>query len=102
MSDLGKKTIRYTPLASSFENDIEEGLSSEQFNIHANASGGDSRSGLDDEAKAEILKIMRGSIFRGKTTFDEARRIYMERTLMRQGIGADGMPRDPKFVSFSR
>lgn len=102
LSDLRDKTIRYTPLADTFDGDIESGLTSEQFDLHANTAGGDSRSGLDDEAKSEILKIMNGSMLRGKTTFDEARRIYMERTLMRQGIGADGLPNDPKFVSFSR
>lgn len=58
------------------------------------------RGGLDSEAKEEIATIMRGSWCRPVTDFDEARRIYMERCLMRQGIGRDGMPKDPKFVSF--
>lgn len=36
-----------------------------------------------------------------RVTFDEARRIYMEGSFAKHGIGADGRPRDPKFVSFS-
>jgi len=44
---------------------------------------------------------MKGSWIRGPMTFDEARRMYMERSFERQGIGRDGMPKDPKFVSFS-
>ena len=33
--------------------------------------------------------------------FDEARRIFLERRLRANGIAPDGIPRDPKFVSFS-
>ena len=33
--------------------------------------------------------------------FDEARRYYMEEKLREGGVGKDGRPRDPKFVSFS-
>lgn len=33
--------------------------------------------------------------------FDEARRIVMEERFRKEGISADGRPRDPKFVSFS-
>jgi len=91
----------YTPLPSSFSSDIEAGLSSNDFDLHTNLAGGDSRAGLDNAAKREIQKIMKGGWFSGPVNFDEARRIYMERTLERQGIGRDGRPRDPKFVSFS-
>lgn len=93
--------MRYTPIPSSFNNDIESGLTSDDFDLHANVEAGDSRSGLDDDAKREIRKIMKGSWLRGPVNFDEARRIYMERMLESQGIGRDGTPRDPKFVSFS-
>jgi Fungal protein of unknown function (DUF2015) len=86
---------------SSFSNDIETGLSSSDFDLHANVAAGDSRAGLDDAAKREIQKIMKGSWFSGPVGFDEARRIYMERTLEAHGVGRDGRPRDPKFVSFS-
>jgi hypothetical protein len=58
---------------------------------------GDSRSGLDEQGKREVLAIMR----RNKVNFDEARKMYMERRFKREGIGADGVPNDPKFVSFS-
>ncbi len=36
-----------------------------------------------------------------RVNFDEARRILNEERFQRNGIGADGRPRDPKFVSFS-
>lgn len=83
--------------SSSFADDMEAGLSSSTFDLAANVSDGDSRAGLDDASKKEILKIMK----RRRLRFDEARRVYMERRFAANGIGADGMPRDPKFVSFS-
>lgn len=91
----------YTPLPSSFSSDMEAGLSSSSFDLGGNLSSGDSRAGLDDNAKREIQKIMKGSWIRAPMSFDEARRVYMERRFEREGIGRDGMPRDPKFVSFS-
>lgn len=33
--------------------------------------------------------------------FDEARRLFVEKRFGENGIGPDGRPRDPKFVSFS-
>jgi len=93
--------VRYTPIPSSFRSDIEDGLTSDDFDLTDNVTAGDSRSGLDDDAKREIRKIMKGSWLRGPVNFDEARRIYMERMLEIQGIGRDGRPKDPKFVSFS-
>ena len=33
--------------------------------------------------------------------FDEARRLLMQERFKKQGVGEDGVPRDPKFVSFS-
>jgi hypothetical protein len=80
--------------------DAEAGMSSSSFNLAGNITDGDSRS-LDDAAKREIQKIMKGSWIRAPMGFDEARKVYMERRLERAGIGRDGMPRDPKFVSFS-
>jgi len=80
---------------------MDAGLSSSSFDLSGNVSGGDSRAGLDDNAKREIQKIMKGSWIRAPMSFDEARRVYMERRLEQQGIGRDGLPRDPKFVSFS-
>lgn len=80
---------------------MESGLSSSNFDLSGNISSADSRAGLDDNAKREIRKIMKGNWFKGPVGFDEARRIYMERMLESQGVGRDGRPRDPKFVSFS-
>jgi hypothetical protein len=85
------------PGSSSFEGDMEAGLSSSTFDLAGNVADGDSRAGLDDGAKREILKIMK----KRRLKFDEARRAYMEQRFRENGIGADGWPRDPKFVSFS-
>lgn len=87
----------YSRLPDSFTGDIEAGLSSSTFDLAANVEDGDSRAGLDDAAKAEILKIMK----KRRLTFDRARKVYMENRFKANGIGADGLPRDPKFVSFS-
>lgn len=82
---------------ASFEDDMEAGLSSSTFDLAGNVADGDSRAGLDDGAKREILRIMK----KRRLQFDEARRVYMEQRFRENGIGADGRPRDPKFVSFS-
>ncbi|PHH92566.1 hypothetical protein CDD83_6845 [Cordyceps sp. RAO-2017] len=87
----------YSRLPSSFAGDIEAGLSSSNFDLAANVDAGDGRAGLDDAAKAEVLKIMK----RRRMTFDQARKVYMETRFKANGIGPDGLPRDPKFVSFS-
>ena len=58
---------------------------------------GDGRGGLDEEAKKKVQRIMK----RRRVGFDEARRIFMEERFKANGIGVDGTPRDPKFVSFS-
>ncbi|KAB5570333.1 hypothetical protein GE09DRAFT_1102813 [Coniochaeta sp. 2T2.1] len=83
--------------SGSFRDDMEAGLSSSTFNLGENVEAGDGRAGLDDAAKREILGIMKAR----RMDFDQARRVYMERRFERNGIGADGRPRDPKFVSFS-
>ncbi|KAI0887409.1 protein precursor [Annulohypoxylon maeteangense] len=88
---------RYLRVPGSFAGDIEAGLSSSTFDLGANVSGGDGRAGLDDEAKTQILAIMK----KRRLQFDEARRVYMEQRFSANGIGADGRPKDPKFVSFS-
>lgn len=86
----------YSRLPSSFRDDVEAGLHSADFDMTANVEG-DSRSGLDENGKREVLSIMK----RRGVNFDEARRIYMEVAFKKAGIGSDGVPRDPKFVSFS-
>ncbi len=60
-------------------------------------AAGDSRAGLDQQAKREVQKIMKNR----RVGFDEARRIYTEGRFANNDIGPDGRPRDPKFVSFS-
>lgn len=87
----------YSRLPATFAGDVEAGLSSANFDLTGNVAGGDARAGLDDAAKAEILRIMK----KRRMRFDEARRVYMEGRFRANGIGADGRPKDPKFVSFS-
>jgi hypothetical protein len=87
----------YSRLPSSFSSDIESGFSSSAFDLSANVAAGDSRAGLDTDSKREIQRIMKNR----RVNFDEARRIYTEGRFAKNGIGPDGRPRDPKFVSFS-
>lgn len=102
----------------SFEDDIEDGLTSSYFDLEANLEQNDQRAGLKD--KEEILKIMK----KQKVSFDEARLIRQQRLLKKnvrlhmafalpdtvgltfefhilQNIDpATGLPLDPKFVTF--
>ncbi|KAH8600786.1 hypothetical protein B0O99DRAFT_589674 [Bisporella sp. PMI_857] len=94
---LPASTYLYSRLPSSFAADIESGFSSSTFNLAGNVADGDSRAGLDDASKREIQKIMK----KRRVNFDEARRIYTEGRFAKNNIGPDGLPRDPKFVSFS-
>ncbi|KAI1490636.1 hypothetical protein F5X96DRAFT_635245 [Biscogniauxia mediterranea] len=84
-------------VSSSFEDDMEAGLSSSTFDLGANVESGDARAGLDAAAKAAILRIMK----KRRMRFDDARRVYLEQRFSANGIAPDGRPRDPKFVSFS-
>ncbi|QDS69926.1 hypothetical protein FKW77_001568 [Venturia effusa] len=88
--------IRYAPLPQNFREDVEAGLHSADFDMTGNVEG-DSRSGLDETAKKEVLRIMK----RRGVGFDEARRIFMEQSFKKSGIGKDGLPTDPKLVTFS-
>ncbi|MCJ1248330.1 hypothetical protein MMC30_005547 [Trapelia coarctata] len=87
----------YHRLPSTFMNDVEGGFTSSDFDLTGNIMDGDSRAGLDEQGKREVKQIMK----RQRVGFDEARRIYTERRFAKNNIGPDGMPRDPKFVSFS-
>jgi len=87
----------YTALPTSFRGDVEAGLHSADFDMSGNITEGDSRSGLDENGKREVLRIMK----RRGVGFDEARRMFMEQTFKKAGISEDGVPKDPKFVSFS-
>lgn len=77
--------------------DVESGFTSADFDLSSNIIEGDSRGGLDQKAKRDIQRVMKIR----KINFDEARRVYMEQRFKKNGIGEDGIPRDPKFVSFS-
>ncbi len=77
--------------------DVESGFTSNDFDLSSNVMEGDSRAGLDVKGKRDVQRIMKN---RG-IGFDEARRVYMEQRFKKNNIGADGLPRDPKFVSFS-
>ncbi|KAL2754667.1 hypothetical protein ACRALDRAFT_2109917 [Sodiomyces alcalophilus JCM 7366] len=87
----------YSRLPSTFSGDIEAGLSSSTFDLNTNLEGGDSRAGLDDASKAEILKIMK----KRRMKFDDARRVYIQNRFKANNIGPDGRPTDPKAVTFS-
>jgi hypothetical protein len=81
----------------SFMQDAEAGMHSSDFDLSSNITGEDGRAGLDPAAKRDVQRIMKVR----NIGFDEARRVYMEQRFKREGIGSDGIPRDPKFVSFS-
>ncbi|KAL1960002.1 hypothetical protein VTO42DRAFT_670 [Malbranchea cinnamomea] len=87
----------YQRLPESFRDDVEAGLHSSDFDLSSNITEGDSRAGLDARGKREVLKIMKSR----RVDFNEARRIYTEQRFAKNNIGPDGLPRDPKFVSFS-
>lgn len=89
--------VVYARLPTTFMGDVESGFTSEDFDLTNNVMEGDSRGGLDPKAKRDIQRLMRIR----RIGFDEARRVYMEQNFRKSGIGADGIPKDPKFVSFS-
>lgn len=91
-------SFRYTRLPTSFAGDVEAGFSSASFDLSENIEAGDSRQGLDDAGKREVQRIMQ----QRRCNFDEARRLYIEETFGRNGIGADGRPLDRKAVMFDR
>ncbi|KAI9741887.1 MAG: hypothetical protein M1834_000276 [Cirrosporium novae-zelandiae] len=87
----------YQRIPNTFFDDVEAGLHSEDFNLAGNITSGDTRAGLDERGKREVQRIMK----KKHVGFDEARRLYMEDGFKKNGIAADGLPKDPKFVSFS-
>ncbi|KAF2418917.1 hypothetical protein EJ08DRAFT_48030 [Tothia fuscella] len=87
---------KYTPLPTSFREDVEAGLHSADFDMTSNIEG-DSRTGLEGPAKKRVMQIMKNR----NVNFDEARRLYMEEGFGKSGIGKDGLPRDPKLATFS-
>ncbi|KAK3068048.1 hypothetical protein LTR53_014680 [Teratosphaeriaceae sp. CCFEE 6253] len=85
------------PTSSTFAEDAEAGLHSSNFDLAQNIEAGDSRRGLDENAKQEVYRIMKVR----RVNFDEARRLWMEERFRGEGIGADGRPLDRKAVMFS-
>ncbi|KAF9975178.1 hypothetical protein BGZ73_001251 [Actinomortierella ambigua] len=80
---------------STFQSNIEEGLTSNNFDIQQNLLDGDNRAGLEDVD--EIRKIMK----KYKCNFDQARLIRQQKKLEANGIDPrTGLPMDPKAVMF--
>ena len=73
-------------------------MSSSNFDLSENIEAGDSRAGLDDNAKMEVQRLMKER----RVDFDEARRMWVQEKFGRNNIGADGRPRDPKAFMFDR
>lgn len=69
--------------------DVEDGLTSGDFNLGDNLMEGDARSGLDDVGRREVKKIMK----KQKIDFDGARKIYVEGRFAKNNIGPEvGIP----------
>ncbi|KAB8349655.1 hypothetical protein FH972_023674 [Carpinus fangiana] len=89
---------RYQPLSEgTFHDDAAAGLHSSNFDLASNIEAGDSRAGLDEAGKREVRRIMK----KKNVGFDEARRLVMLDKFKKGGVGQDGLPRDPKLVTFS-
>lgn len=89
---------RWNRLATTgFEGDLENGFSSNNFDITDNIAKNDPRT-LDEAAKEEIRSLMQ----RHNLTFDEARLRYLREKMRANGVDANGVPTDPRTVTFSR
>lgn len=86
----------YRGAAGGFQADVEDGLTSNHFDLQPNIQSYDSREGLDDRAKSAIRQIMR----KNQMSFDQARLAFFKEQLRSGNVTSDGIPRDPKFVSF--
>lgn len=96
--EVWRNNRRWSRLAhSGFEGDLENGFSSNNFDITDNIANHDPRT-LDEAAKEEIRQLM----LRHNLTFDDARLRYLREKMLANGVGADGVPIDPKTVTFSR
>ncbi|KAG0001780.1 hypothetical protein BGZ80_008529 [Entomortierella chlamydospora] len=80
----------------SFEQNIEEGLTSSTFDLHQNLLDGDERHGVENAD--ELRKIMK----KYRCNFDQARLIHQQNKMKENGIDPrTGVPIDPKAVYFS-
>ncbi|KAF5384626.1 hypothetical protein D9757_007512 [Collybiopsis confluens] len=84
----------YVPL-STFADQADAGMSSSNFDIEANMTDGDSRTGLDERGTREVMEIMH----RERVNFDQARLIRHNRILASNGIDPSGMPLDSKAIT---
>lgn len=82
---------------NTFEDQLEQGLNSENFSISDNLSDSESRTGLDEQSSEEIHRIMETD----HVSFDEARRRYFQTRLGENGIDESGVPTDPRTVTWS-
>ncbi|RCK65605.1 hypothetical protein Cantr_01356 [Candida viswanathii] len=81
----------------SFEDDVASGLTSSNFDLEANNIGAsDSRAGLSEAAKLEIKQIMKQE----GLSFDDARLEFTRSKLNENNIDDQGLPKDPKLVTF--
>lgn len=90
-----KRRSRYINLNDEFSQDLQQGLSSGNFDLEENV--GDNRKGLNTDQKLAITQIMREQAI----DFDEARMIYTKQQFTNHEIDANGVPLDPKTVTFS-
>lgn len=79
-----------------FQDDLDAGFSSNTFDINTNIANNDPRT-LDENAKEAIRKLM----LEHNLTFDEARLRYFRDHMSANGVGPNGVPMDPKTVTFS-
>lgn len=70
--------------SSSFLADYRAGFSSNTFSLLGNIEGGDGRAGLDNKAKDQIARIMQQN---EGMTFDEARKVYLDKMMLENNIG---------------
>ncbi|BFZ54140.1 hypothetical protein PYCC9005_001172 [Savitreella phatthalungensis] len=103
---LRTRVAAYIPVpGGSFQEDLEGGLSSAEFDLAGNLARDevtgaqvDPRTGLDAAAKRQIQQIMKQK----RCTFDQARLILLQDRMKAAGIDPQtGLPRDSKFVTFS-
>lgn len=79
-----------------FDRDLEDGFSSANFDLNANIAQRDPRA-LDGAARARIGELMVSE----SMTFDDARLLYVQREMAANGVAEDGVPTDPKTVTWS-
>lgn len=88
----------YFQVDSSFQADLEDGFSSNTFDLYQNIENDDARAGLDNLAKEEIYRIMN----KYKCDFDDARVIFNQERMKCNSIDPQtGKPTDPRAVFFS-